>query len=120
MMNCKVRIDDIQGDVIRDNETYVLRDNRTLHDLVLSQTILHRGQETRGHSHAGQEEVYFFVHGQGKIVVATNADHIHPEEIYNVKSGDIVLIPDGKFHRVYNTGDSDLIFNCVFNGKRNH
>ena len=39
---------------------------------------------------------------------------------YNVKTGDIVLIPDGAFHKVWNTGDNDLIFTCVFDGGRNH
>ena len=39
---------------------------------------------------------------------------------FQVKPGDIVLIPDGAFHRVINTGEMNLVFNCVFDGKRNH
>ena len=39
---------------------------------------------------------------------------------YNVKKGDIILIPDGDFHKVWNEGDEDLIFVCVFDGGRNH
>lgn len=65
----KVKIEDIGGEVIKDNETYVLQDNKTLNNLVLSQTILHRNMQTRGHSHTGQEEVYFFIHGYGRIQV---------------------------------------------------
>jgi oxalate decarboxylase/phosphoglucose isomerase-like protein (cupin superfamily) len=42
------------------------------------------------------------------------------DETLEVTAGDIVLIKDGLFHKVWNTGDSDLIFNCVFEGKRNH
>jgi len=31
------------------------------------------------------------------------------------------LIPDGDFHKVWNTSETeDLIFVCVFDGKRNH
>ena len=43
---------------------------------------------------------------------------------YIVKEGDIVLIPDGAFHKVWNTSNykanDPLEFICVFDGKRNH
>jgi len=102
----------IGGEVVKDNETYLLRDNKTLSNLVLSSTKLYRGQATRGHSHAGQEEVYFFVQGTGIMIV--------DEQKFRVSSGDIILIPDGAFHRVINDGEMHLVFNCVFDGKRNH
>jgi oxalate decarboxylase/phosphoglucose isomerase-like protein (cupin superfamily) len=103
---------DIGGEVVKDNETYLLKDNKTLNNLVLSSTKLYRGQSTRGHSHAGQEEVYFFVQGSGVMIV--------DEERFRVGSGSVVLIPDGEFHRVINDGEMHLVFNCVFDGKRNH
>ena len=103
---------DIGGEVVKDNEIYLLRDNKTLNNLVLSQTQLYVGQSTRGHSHAGQEEVYMFVRGRGRMEVG--------EETFEVDSSSVVIIPDGAFHRVHNTGPVDLIFNCVFDGKRNH
>lgn len=105
----------IEGEVIKDNETYKLIDNKTLKNLVLSQTILHPGQQTRGHRHPGQEEVYFFVAGFGKMIVGEE-----DSEPFNVEFGNIVLIPDGAFHRVINDDNKDLVFNCVFDGKRNH
>lgn len=108
----KYSVHHIGGDVIKSNGVYTLRDNKTLNNLVLSQTILHVAQETRGHYHEGQEEVYFFAHGTGKMIVG--------DETFEVQGGDIVLIPDGLFHKVFNTGESDLVFNCVFDGKRNH
>lgn len=103
---------DIGGEVVKDNETYLLKDNKTLKNLVLSSTKLYRGQSTRGHSHAGQEEVYFFVQGTGIMMV--------DEEKFRVNPGSIVVIPDGAFHRVINDGEMNLVFNCVFDGKRNH
>lgn len=106
---------DIGGEVVKDNETYLLKDNKTLNNLVLSSTKLYRGQQTRGHRHAGQEEVYIFVQGYGKMIVGEETD-----EPFDVGAGDIVLIPDGTFHRVINDGEMNLIFNCVFDGKRNH
>jgi oxalate decarboxylase/phosphoglucose isomerase-like protein (cupin superfamily) len=116
-MNSKLKYDNynIGGEVVKDNETYILRDNKTLNNLVLSSTLLYKNQSTRGHRHAGQEEVYIFVQGFGKMVVGDETD-----EPFNVGPGTIVLIPDGAFHRVINDGDINMIFNCVFDGKRNH
>lgn len=111
----KVDICDIGGEVIKDNETYILKDNKFLKNLVLSSTHLHPGQSTRGHRHAGQEEVYFFVFGEGRMIVGEE-----DSESFEVRGGDVVLIPDGAFHRVINDSSIDLVFNCVFDGKRNH
>lgn len=106
-------IKNIGGEVVKDNETYVLKDNKHLKNLVVSSTQLHPGQATRGHSHAGQEEVYFFVSGTGEMQLGDG-----PRQ--RVQAGDVVLIEDGVFHRVFNTSEVDLYFVCVFDGKRNH
>ena len=111
-MNLKYTVNDVGGEIVKDNETYLLKDNKTLNNLVLSSTKLYRGQATRGHSHVGQEEVYFFVKGTGMMMV--------DEQKFRVNAGDIILIPDGAFHRVINDGEQNLVFNCVFDGKRNH
>ena len=37
---------------------------------------------------------------------------------FNVAGGDVVLIPDGMFHKVINNNDSPLYFVCVFDGRR--
>ena len=111
----KYNIFDVGGEVVKDNEVYLLKDNRTLNNLVLSSTKLYRGQSTRGHRHAEQEEIYFFVQGYGEMIVGNEND-----ASFLVKPGDIVLVPDGAFHRVINTGEMNLVFNCVFDGKRNH
>lgn len=111
-MKLKFNQHDIGGDIVKDNETYLLKDNRTLANLVLSSTKLYRGQSTRGHSHDGQEEVYFFVQGTGIMDVGSQR--------FRVSAGDVILIPDGEFHRVINDGEMNLVFNCVFDGQRNH
>lgn len=111
----KLTVHNVGGEIVKDNEVYLLRDNKTLKNLVLSSTKLYRGQQTRGHRHKGQEEVYFFVQGYGKMIVGEETS-----EPFDVQQGDIVLIPDGAFHRVINDGEMHLIFNCVFDGKRNH
>jgi len=108
----KFDIKDIQGEVIKDNDTYLLRDNHTLNNLILSSTRLKPHKETRGHSHKGKEEVYYFVEGEGVMILRYDK--------FEVKAGDLVLIPDGAFHQVQNPTDKDLYFVCVFEGSRDH
>jgi len=108
----RLKNENVGGDIVKDNDIYQLRDNTTLKNLVLSSTLLHAGKQTTGHKHEGQEEVYFFVTGKGEMLI--------DEERFVVETGDIVLIEDGEFHRVYNTSKEDLYFVCVFDGNRNH
>ena len=117
----KINLDKGDGVMVHSNETYDVIDNTNLDKLIVSKTILHVGKETGGHNHSGQEEVYIFMgnkYSEGKMVVGSNT--------YIVKPGDTVLIPDGEFHKVWNTADEllgefgDLEFICVFDGGRNH
>ena len=114
----KIKLNETDSKVIHSNETYDVIDNTNLDKLIVSKTVLHPGKETGGHNHSGQEEVYIFTNGRGIMVVGNKE--------YDVKTGDIVLIPDGAFHKVWNTtgydiaGYGDLEFICVFDGGRNH
>lgn len=108
----KTSIYSIGGSIVKDNDTYQLRDNTTLNNLVLSSTDLKPGKSTNGHKHPGQEEVYYFVSGTGEMELD---DHK-----FNVQGGDVVLVKDGVFHRVHNKSQTSLYFVCVFDGKRNH
>jgi mannose-6-phosphate isomerase-like protein (cupin superfamily) len=104
---------DVGGSVVKDNETYLLKDNTTLNNLVLSSTKLHPNKETTGHNHVGQEEVYFFISGFGKMQL--------DDDKFAVKAGDVILIEDGVFHKVFNESDTEALeFVCVFDGRRNH
>ncbi len=109
----KIYLDEKDSKIIKQNETYTLIDNTDLNGLIVSKTILHPLKETGGHNHEGQEEVYQFVSGKGTMVVG--------DIQFSVSAGDIILIPDGDFHKVWNTSKyEDLIFICVFDGGRNH
>lgn len=101
---------EIIGRIIKDDDRYVVKDNTNLKNLVVSSTSLKPHKSTSGHSHKGQEEVYFFVKGSGVMIIK--------DKSFVVNSGDVVLIPDGDFHQVINKGMIDLCFICVFNGKR--
>jgi oxalate decarboxylase/phosphoglucose isomerase-like protein (cupin superfamily) len=56
-----------------------------------------------------------FEQGWGEMIVGDE-----DSEPFPVRQGCYVLIPDGAFHKVRNIGDMNLIFNCIFDGKRNH
>ena len=106
-----MNIMDIGGKVVKENDTYQLKDNTTLDNLVVSSTRLHPNRSTTGHSHPGQEEVYNFVEGSGRIYL--------DDVPHNVGQGDVVLIKSGVHHRVV-AYESGLYFVCVFDGKRKH
>jgi len=111
----KIKLDKTDSKVVKSNETYDVIDNTYLNNLIVSKTILHYGKETGGHNHSGQEEVYIFISGNGSMIV--------DDKTYQVEMGSVVLIPDGKFHKVWNSNqksNSDLVFICVFDGKRDH
>ena len=109
----KINIDDISGKIVKNNDTYIVIDNTELDGLVVSKTILHADKETTGHMHPGQEEVYQFIHGVGRMQVG--------DQTFSVRAGDVILIPDGLFHKVFNDSScEDLTFLCVFDGKRSH
>jgi len=44
-----VNTKDIGGVVVKDNDTYTLKDNTTLNNLVVSSTKLYKKQSTNGH-----------------------------------------------------------------------
>ena len=81
--------------IVKNDDRYIVKDNTKLKNLVLSSTALYPGKSTSGHTHKGQEEIYFFVKGQGEMIVG--------HQRFPVEKGDVVLIPDGAFHQVINT-----------------
>ena len=102
-----INITNIKGVIVKDTEVYTLEDNNLLENLTLSKTHLKPGQETRGHSHESQEEVYFFTQGEGVMVLG--------DDKFDVEEGSVVLIPKGKFHKVINRSNAfPCAFVCVF------
>ena len=51
---------DIRGKKVKEDDRYVVKDNDSLNNLMLSSTRLKAGCSTNGHSHILQEEIYFF------------------------------------------------------------
>ncbi len=110
--NTRLTLDDIGGVIVKNNDTYLLKDNDHLNNLVISSTELKPFRKTTGHKHPGQEEVYIFVHGTGVMKI--------DDDMFPVKEGDTILIEDGQFHQVINDTPNMLYFVCVFDGNRSH
>ena len=115
-INIKLSIDDIGGEIAKQDSRYTVVDNTTLNNLVVSSTDLQAKKCTNGHAHVGQEEVYNFVRGSGLMEMI---DLNGKKDMIPVKQGDVILIPDGWFHRVH-AGPHGVYFVCVFDGKRKH
>jgi len=94
-----------KAELVKNSDLYKVYD-LVLEEMVVSMTVLYRDKSTTGHSHDSTEEIYLFLEGKGKMQLNN--------ENSNVASGDIVTIPRGIFHRVFNISDSKLIFLCVF------
>ena len=110
-MKMKLNIYDIGGAIDKEDDRYKVCDNTDLNNLILSSTDLKPNKSTTGHEHPGQEEIYFFVKGSGKMEIN--------DEVFDIVEGDTVLINDGDFHRVH-AGNQGCYFVCVFDGKRSH
>jgi mannose-6-phosphate isomerase-like protein (cupin superfamily) len=104
-----LNINNIEGKIVKEDDRYVVKDNTSLKNLIVSSTTLFPNKSTNGHKHKGQEEVYMFLTGNGYIYL--------DEKKISVQTGDMVLIEDGVFHKV-ESGASGLYFVCVFDGKR--
>ena len=96
--------------VVKEDERYVVLDNNTLSKLVPSITKLNPKKSTSGHDHLGQEEVYVFYKGTGMMQI--------DDAKFEVKQGDVIPVPDGAFHRVFNESNEILEFAAIFNGER--
>ncbi|KKR89215.1 MAG: cupin [Candidatus Wolfebacteria bacterium GW2011_GWA2_42_10] len=92
--------------LIRDNEIYKVYDLSDLNHLTVSLTELEPQKATTGHSHVDADEVYVFIDGEGLMEAASRK--------IQVKTGDMVLVPAGDFHKVYNQGEKNLSFWTIF------
>lgn len=96
----------IDGKLIKDNEQYVLLDNRFLKNIVVSETRLRKRQSTNGHAHQDVEEVYIITNGSGSMLVG--------KKLIPVEAGDVVSIASGEFHQVVSSTNSELHFIAIF------
>lgn len=96
--------------VVKEDERYIVLDNNSLSKLIPSITKLNPNKSTSGHKHEGQEEVYVFYKGTGIMQI--------DDSKFKVEQGDVIPVPDGAFHRVFNESNEILEFAAIFNGER--
>lgn len=94
------------ANLIRDNDTYKVYDLLVLENFNISLTELYQNKSTGGHSHDNTDEVYMFIDGNGAMEIGP--------QTFKVKSGDLMLVPKGDFHRAHNQGDKILSFWTIF------
>lgn len=71
----------------------------------LAQASLKHGESSVPHYLANQSELYFFLKGEGEIVI--------DDKKQKVKKGDIVLVQKGATQHLENQGDNILEFLCI-------
>ncbi|MFA4999234.1 MAG: cupin domain-containing protein [Parcubacteria group bacterium] len=92
--------------LIRDNDVYQVYDLKELENLTLSLTELKPHKSTTGHSHNTADEIYIFISGKGEVEIGGSRE--------KVIKGDVLLVPRGNFHRVWNIGWQPLKFWAIF------
>lgn len=97
------------GKVIKDNDRYKLTDLE-MGSFKFSLTQLRPYHGTGGHSHVGYNEVYLFL---TPAVMQIEKEGEEPE-FFQVDRMDLVVIPNGAFHRVLNPTENDCNFVSIF------
>jgi mannose-6-phosphate isomerase-like protein (cupin superfamily) len=66
----------------------------------LAEEVLPTGSAVGRHHHTETEEVYYILHGTGRMTVG--------DEVRDVSTGDAVFIPRGHTHSLENTGQEPM------------
>jgi mannose-6-phosphate isomerase-like protein (cupin superfamily) len=78
--------------------------NSSLRNQSLAEARVLPGKATIQHCHIESEEIYYILQGRAEIRVEG--------EIKEVVEGDGIVILPGQKHKIWNTGDEDLVFLC--------
>lgn len=71
----------------------------------LAEATVAPGASTTAHLHRTSEELYLVTAGSGRLRIG--------EEEREVGPGDCAVIPPGTVHKLWNTGDADLVVVCA-------
>ena len=78
--------------------------NSAIRNQSLAEARLPVGGSTQEHYHPRAEEIYYLMHGTGKICIEG--------ETREVRAGDAIAIPPGRKHKLWNTGHETLRLLC--------
>ena len=71
----------------------------------LAEATVAVGGATDEHYHATSEEIYYIVSGSGEMKIEGKR--------FAVKKGDAIALLPGEKHKIWNRGDSELVFLCM-------
>jgi mannose-6-phosphate isomerase-like protein (cupin superfamily) len=97
--------------VFRDTYYLIERKNGPSLRLSCGHTTVYPTGSTTGHAHDDMEEIYYFISGEGTMVVG--------EDEFPVKAGDALYVPPGAWHTTYQKGIMPLVFvwnTCLVDG----
>jgi mannose-6-phosphate isomerase-like protein (cupin superfamily) len=79
--------------------------NSSIQRQSLAEATLQPGRETEEHFHATSEEIYYVLQGAGRMRIEGEVSEVGP--------GDGIAILPGRKHKLWNTGEGDLVFLCL-------
>jgi len=79
--------------------------NSSIKNQSLAEATVPVGGSTTEHYHPKTEEIYFIIKGYGKIKIK--------DELRNISVFDGIAIPPGTPHKLWNTGQEDLVLLCM-------
>lgn len=78
--------------------------NSVIQKQSLAEATIPVGGSTAEHYHPKTEEIYYILKGSGKMKIEG--------EMSEVKPLDAIAIPPGKAHKIWNTGEGELVLLC--------
>jgi len=105
-------------DIVNRNETtaFTTKDGSTIREILayrnsviqnqsLAEASIPVGGSTAEHYHPKSEEIYYILQGHGKMKIG--------EEVREVSELDGIAIPPGAPHKIWNTGQIELVLLCM-------
>lgn len=100
----------------KNKKSFVTKDNSIIKEILhpkdsslknmsLAEAIILPNKSTIEHFHEKSEEIYYILKSRGKIKIT--------DEIEKVEKGDVVFIPPGKKHKIWNTGNVEFVLLCI-------
>lgn len=96
----KYNLFDIGGEVVKQNDTLLIKENKSINNVVIQSIVLYTNKNTKKLCFHNQDCIYFFIDGKGVFELGN--------DILYVRNHDFVLVNRDISHRVINTGDINL------------
>ena len=102
-----VNRNEVQQFITKDNSEIreiLAPSNSSIKNQSLAEATVRPDKSTQEHYHIKSEEIYYVLHGKGGMRI--------DGETSEVSKGDAIAIPPRQRHKIWNTGDDDLIILC--------